>query len=332
MNRHRIQLIAGGAALLLALATLLYAVQLRAVVRAQEETAVAHTAAAATAPRLLQYQGRLSDPASGDPLDGVHTMVFRLYSAPSGGTSLWMEAQDVAVNDGLFSAVLGRTAPLSGDLFSGGALWLGIKVGGDPEAEPRQEILPVVYALSLVPGAQIEAPGDGSSALSLSSGGGGQALYAGGRVIIDGDLAVNGTLSGDHSADAAAHHARYTDAEAAKAARSDPNIVSRYAFDDHVSGGMHSGRALAYGAINADGSIASASGNVSSRWDKNWQCYEITIDGHTYEWQEYVTVVTPVTGGIPSAWSRSGKLCIGIYADSSSPAMKVPFQFVTYKP
>ena len=69
-------------------------------------------------------------------------MVFRLYTAPSGGTALWTEAKDVPLRDGLFSTVLGDTTPLDQGLFNGQALWLGIKVGADAEAKPRQQVLP----------------------------------------------------------------------------------------------------------------------------------------------------------------------------------------------
>ena len=113
--------------------------------------------AAATSP-LLQYQGRLTDPGSGQAVsDGSYSMTFRLYTLVSGGTALWTETKDVAVQGGLFSTLLGDTAPLSQSLFNGQQLWLGIKVGADDEATPRQRILPVSYALSLVPGAVVQA-------------------------------------------------------------------------------------------------------------------------------------------------------------------------------
>ena len=57
-----------------------------------------------------------------------------------------------------------------------------------------------------------------------------------------------------HNNDASAHHKRYTDAEAASAAISHPEIVTQYEFEDHIYGGMHSNRALAFGTINQDGS------------------------------------------------------------------------------
>lgn len=129
--------------------------------------------AAAVSP-LLQYQGRLLDPPSGEPVaDGEYPMTFSIYDLESGGTALWTEIKAVEVGNGLFNTVLGEMVVLDQTIFSGQALWLGVKVGLDLEATPRQPILPVAYALGLVPGA-----------------------------IIDGDLTINGALvGGSHSHD-----------------------------------------------------------------------------------------------------------------------------------
>jgi hypothetical protein len=99
--------------------------------------------------------------------DGEYTMTFSIYAVESGGTALWTEIKGVEVGNGLFSTVLGEMVMLDQTLFNGQALWLGVKVGADPEAAPRQPILPVAYALGLVPGA-----------------------------VIDGDLTINGALNG----------------------------------------------------------------------------------------------------------------------------------------
>jgi hypothetical protein len=141
---------------------------------------------------LLQYQGRLSDPATGDPVaDGVYEISFRLYNVDAGGAPLWTETEDVPVQAGIFSNMLGDSTPLGMALFNGQALWLGIKVGADPEAAPRQPVLPVAYALSLVPGAVV-----------------------GGPVQVAGNLDVTGSLTGAHASNPSAHHVRYSDTEA----------------------------------------------------------------------------------------------------------------------
>ena len=139
---------------------------------------------------LLQYQGRLTDPGTGEAVaDGVYPISFRLYNVESGGSWLWMETEDVSVQGGLFSTVLGDAIPLDPDLFNGQALWLGVKVGADTEATPRQQVLPVAYALGLVPGAVVEA-NSSSPVLQVNNTGSGDALSVGG------DLNVSGSLTG----------------------------------------------------------------------------------------------------------------------------------------
>ena len=140
---------------------------------------------------LLQYQGRLSDPSTGEPVaDDTYSMVFSLYDVASGGSPLWTETKDVAVQGGLFSTALGDTTALDAGLFDGQALWLGITVGADAEATPRQQVLPVAYALSLVPGAVISTTSS-SPALQVNNAGDGPALYIEGETAIDGGLSLN---------------------------------------------------------------------------------------------------------------------------------------------
>ena len=153
-------------------------------------------------PPLLQYQGRLTDPDTGEPVDdGSHTMVFRLYSTASGTSDLWTETKDVSVEDGVFSTTLGDVTALDPGLFNGQALWLGITVGADAEATPRQRILPVAYAMGLVPGAQISTTSS-SAAFMVSNAGAGDAVQIDGTTTLNGDLSVSGSLSGgDHNHD-----------------------------------------------------------------------------------------------------------------------------------
>ncbi len=97
---------------------------------------------------LLQYQGRLLDPGTGDPKpDGSYQMILRLYDAATGGSILWSETKDVAVSDGLFTTFLGDAVALDLSDFDGEPLWLSVTVGADPEATPRQRVTHVAYAL-----------------------------------------------------------------------------------------------------------------------------------------------------------------------------------------
>jgi trimeric autotransporter adhesin len=152
-------------------------------------------AATAAITPLLQYQGRLTNPATGQPVsDGVYPMTFSLYDAATGGATLWTETKNVQVAGGLFSTALGDSTSLPQSLFSGQSVWLGIKVGSDLEATPRQAVLPVAYALGLVPGASI-AGSLASPALSVSNSSG-PALVTSGTSTLGGNVTINGTLSG----------------------------------------------------------------------------------------------------------------------------------------
>jgi hypothetical protein len=105
---------------------------------------------AASVTTSINYQGRLTD-SSGSPLSGTYTMTFGLYDVSTGGTALATDAHEVDVADGLFNT----GTDFDQSYFDGRELWLGVTVGTDSEMTPRQELRPVPYALSLVPGANI---------------------------------------------------------------------------------------------------------------------------------------------------------------------------------
>lgn len=141
---------------------------------------------------LLQYQGRLTDPATGEiAADGSYSMSIQLYNVETGGTALWTETESVTVQNGIFSTVLGDTTTLISSLFNGQALWLGVTVEGE-ELGPRQQVLPVAYALSLVPGAVVEA--NSAPVLEVNHSGGGEALQVGGNLNVSGSL-----IGGSHT-------------------------------------------------------------------------------------------------------------------------------------
>jgi hypothetical protein len=101
-------------------------------------------------PALINYQGEVKD-SQGDPLDGIHTMQFRIYSAPDTGSALWGEQQSVDVNEGIYNVFLGAGAKITaGDdlgptIFSSGDRWLEVTIDGETLA-PRQRISSVAFA------------------------------------------------------------------------------------------------------------------------------------------------------------------------------------------
>jgi hypothetical protein len=120
----------------------------------------------------ISYQGRLTD-KDGNPLNGtIGYMHFQLWDAPVGGNQVGDGAviDNVPVKDGVFSVKLG----VPQDAFNGQGLWLQILIEGEV-LEPRQELLPVPYALGLKNGGRVYS-NNGTPALNISNSGGGYGL------------------------------------------------------------------------------------------------------------------------------------------------------------
>jgi hypothetical protein len=106
----------------------------------------------ATVAEKISYQGQLTDPG-GTPLDGTFPMRFEVWGAAVGGLMFWdTGVMNIDVDHGLFNVEI----ELPQQIFDGRELWLRIQVGDD-WLTPRQELVPVPYALSLRPGARVEA-------------------------------------------------------------------------------------------------------------------------------------------------------------------------------
>jgi hypothetical protein len=101
------------------------------------------TIAQAEIPKLINYQGMLTDD-EGIPIDGTHTLTFRIYDDTTGaGTLQWSETQGgVQVDHGLFNVVLGKSATLNSAFDE--SYWLEVEVDG--EVMPRIRMTSVPYA------------------------------------------------------------------------------------------------------------------------------------------------------------------------------------------
>lgn len=120
--------------------------------------------ALAIPPEAINYQGVLRD-AAGNPLDGSHDMVFRYYSADSGGTFYLMEEHldpagggtgQVTVTGGLFNVALGTgdlvdvtggAITTLGDVFTQSDVWLEVQVGSEI-LSPRIHVRGAPYAIN----------------------------------------------------------------------------------------------------------------------------------------------------------------------------------------
>jgi hypothetical protein len=112
---------------------------------ANRKSAIANDIDAVTIPRMLSYQGLLTDTAGVPVPNGNYSVAFKLYTVPSGGSPFWNETQNVATRDGLFAVLLGAVTPI-GAVPDAGALYLGMAVASGGELAPRLRIVSAAYA------------------------------------------------------------------------------------------------------------------------------------------------------------------------------------------
>jgi len=145
--------------------------------------------AQAQVPPLINYQGLLTDPATGNPVaDDTYEMIFSIYDVPTGGSSTWSEIRSVQTQDGLFSVLLGSPPPLIATILSGPEKYLGIKVGTDPEMTPRKRIVSVAYAFvaESVSGVSNIFPSDGNVGVGT--------ITPNGRLTVESAINTTGTV------------------------------------------------------------------------------------------------------------------------------------------
>lgn len=108
--------------------------------------ALASAAGAVAPPKRINFQGKLLDKTTNEPRNGTVAVTFSLYDVPSGGSALYSETQNLAVNNGVFSAQIGAAGDLSADLFARTTIYLGITVAPDAEMTPRSQLVMSPYA------------------------------------------------------------------------------------------------------------------------------------------------------------------------------------------
>ena len=123
---------------------------------AQAQEPVSTTPSLST-PRWVQFSGVLKD-SGGQPLTGLQGLTFALYGAQEGGSALWLETQNVALDaEGRYAVLLGSTQSegLPLELFSSNeARWLGVQASQSRDSDgavlpeqPRVLLVSVPYAL-----------------------------------------------------------------------------------------------------------------------------------------------------------------------------------------
>lgn len=102
---------------------------------------------ASPVPTAISAQGVLRSTAGGLQ-DGMFDMTFSIYTSQTGGAALYVETQTgIPVESGVFSALVGRVAPLDPSIFATNTvLWLGVHVGGDALELPRFPLTTTPFA------------------------------------------------------------------------------------------------------------------------------------------------------------------------------------------
>jgi hypothetical protein len=103
--------------------------------------------AAAQAPLVIDFQGKLVFAGNESLVTGSRSINFSIYDAASGGAPLWTETQTVSLSNGIFNALLGGSVSLATVPFSR-ALWLQLAVAGET-LTPRLNFTKSPFALSL---------------------------------------------------------------------------------------------------------------------------------------------------------------------------------------
>ena len=124
----------------------------------------------------IPVQGQLTDNA-GQPINGNKRITFGLYNQTTGGQALCEATQQsVPVSSGFFNTTFELSDTVCngkypGAILNGDQLYLGVKVEADTEMTPRQKLLPVPYAFSLIAGSTITGTMDGYSTLYVVNNG-----------------------------------------------------------------------------------------------------------------------------------------------------------------
>lgn len=95
----------------------------------------------------INFQGKLTNTDGTNVTDGTYSIRFRIYNDPTldaanacaANSCQWEETQaSVSVSSGIFQVNLGSSTSLPGSVdFNSSPLYLGVKVGADPEMSPR---------------------------------------------------------------------------------------------------------------------------------------------------------------------------------------------------
>ncbi len=103
--------------------------------------------ASAQVPRVLSYQGILTDRDGRILPDGEYQLTIRLYDRLDATEPIYVEEQRVEAVRGVVNALIGTVEPLPAQLTFDRVYYVGISVNGSEELRPRTMLTAVPYAL-----------------------------------------------------------------------------------------------------------------------------------------------------------------------------------------
>jgi hypothetical protein len=114
-----------------------------------------HDALAATGINSqINFQGKVVNTDGTNVANGNYNMIFRVYTASSGGSAIWTETWNsgtaqVGVTDGIFQVALGTYTSFPGSIdFNTDNIYLTVEFNGNGEMSPRIRFTSVPYAFN----------------------------------------------------------------------------------------------------------------------------------------------------------------------------------------
>ncbi|NTV55051.1 MAG: hypothetical protein HGA16_00925, partial [Candidatus Moranbacteria bacterium] len=102
----------------------------------------------------INFQGKVVNTDGTNVANGNYNMIFRVYTASSGGSAIWTETwnsgtSQVGVTDGIFQVALGTHTSFPGSIdFNTDNIYLTVEFNGNGEMSPRIRFTAVPYAFN----------------------------------------------------------------------------------------------------------------------------------------------------------------------------------------
>ncbi len=122
-------------------------------------------------PRLISYQGVLTDQQGAFIPDGTHSLTLKIYDVLAGGSAIYTETQNISISKGLFNINIGAINPIPFTINFDKAYFLGVSVDFGAEMAPRTILTAVPYSLRAERAnvAETLAPGASGVVTSINS-------------------------------------------------------------------------------------------------------------------------------------------------------------------